>query len=183
MGGIIVDSGNFDWSKGDYDQLTKPDESYHGLVFTEHFGKSAYAARLRTVGLRDLGTIQSPVNAFLTLLGLDTLALRIERHSKTALEVAEFLENSDYVGSVSYPFLKSSKSYDLANKYLKGGSGVLSFCIKGDRDTAARFIESLELIRLAVYVADARSLVLHPASSTHRQLSDENLNEGRIPKT
>ncbi|MDY2918566.1 MAG: PLP-dependent transferase [Anaerococcus sp.] len=103
----------------------------------------------------------------------------MERHSKTALEVGEFLENSDYVESVSYPFLKSSKSYDLANKYLKGGSGVLSFCIKGDRDTAARFIERLELIR----VADARSLALHPASSTHRQLSDENLNEGRIPKT
>lgn len=177
MGGIIVDSGNFDWSRGDYEQLTKPDESYHGLVFTDHFGNSAYAARLRTVGLRDLGTIQSPVNAFLTLLGLDTLALRMERHSKNALEVAEFLENSDYVESVSYPFLKSSQSYDLANNYLKGGSGVLSFCIKGDRDRAARFIESLKLIRLAVHVADARSLALHPASSTHRQLSDENLNE------
>lgn len=177
MGGIIVDSGNFDWAKGDFDVLTKPDESYHGLVFTEHFGKTAYAARLRTVGLRDFGTIQSPFNSFLTLLGIDTLALRMERHSENALEVAKFLEKNDLVESVSYPFLKSSKSYDLAQKYLKGGSGLISFCIKGDRDTAARFIDSLELINLAVHVADARSLCLHPASSTHRQLSDESLDE------
>ena len=175
MGGIIVDSGNFDWSKGDYDRLTKADESYHGLVFTEHFGKAAYAARLRTVGLRDYGTIQSPFNSFLTLLGIDTLALRMERHSENALKLASFLEESDLVESVSYPFLESSKSYDLAKKYLKGGSGVLSFEIKGDRETAADFIDSLELVNLAVHVSDARSLCLHPASSTHRQLSDEEL--------
>lgn len=175
MGGIIVDSGNFDWSKGDYDRLTKADESYHGLVFTEHFGKAAYAARLRTVGLRDYGTIQSPFNAFLTILGVDTLALRMERHSENALKVARFLEESDLVESVSYPFLESSKSYDLAKKYLKGGSGVLSFEIKGDRETASDFIDSLELVNLAVHVSDARSLCLHPASSTHRQLSDEEL--------
>lgn len=175
MGGIIVDSGNFDWAKGDYDKLTKPDQTYHGLVFTEHFGRAAYAARLRTVGLRDYGTIQSPFNSFLTLLGVDTLALRMERHSENALKVARFLESSDLVESVSYPFLESSKSYKLAQTYLKGGSGVMSFCIKGDRDTASKFIDHLNLVTLAVHVADARSLCLHPASSTHRQLSDEDL--------
>src|SRR5699024_7606934 len=175
MGGIIVDSGNFDWAKGDYDKLTKPDQTYHGLVFTEHFGRAAYAARLRTVGLRDYGTIQSPFNSFLTLLGVDTLALRMERHSENALKVARFLESSDLVESVSYPFLESSKSYKLAQTYLKGGSGVMSFCIKGDRDTASKFIDHLNLVTLAVHVADARSLCLHPASSTHRQLSGEDL--------
>lgn len=175
MGGIIVDSGNFDWKKGDFKVLTEKDESYHGLVFADHFGKAAYAARLRTVGLRDLGTIQSPFNAYLTLLGLDTLALRMERHSQNALAVAEFLESSPYVDRVSYPFLKSSASYDLAQKYLEGGSGVLSFEIKGGKDTAVKFIDSLKLVRLAVHVADARSLALHPASSTHRQLSDKEL--------
>lgn len=177
MGGIIVDSGNFDWAKGAYPRLTEPDETYHGLVFTEHFGKAAYAARLRTVGLRDLGTIQSPFNSFLTLLGVDTLALRMEKHSENALKVAKFLEGSDLVESVSYPLLESSKSYEIAKKYLRGGSGVMSFCIKGDRETAAKFIDNLELINLAVHVSDARSLCLHPASSTHRQLSDEDLNK------
>lgn len=175
MGGIIVDSGNFDWKKGDFKVLTEKDESYHGLVFADHFGKAAYAARLRTVGLRDLGTIQSPFNAYLTLLGLDTLALRMERHSQNALAVAEFLEKSPYVDRVSYPFLKSSTSYDLSQKYLEGGSGVLSFEIKGGKDAAVKFIDSLKLVRLAVHVADVRSLALHPASSTHRQLSDKEL--------
>lgn len=177
MGGIIVDSGKFDWTKGDYPNLTEPEVGYHGLVFTDHFGDIAYAGRLRAVGLRDLGTIQSPNNAFLTLLGLDTLALRLERHSENALAVAKFLEGSDYVEAVSYPFLESSKSYELAKKYLKGGSGVLSFQIKGGREEAVKFIDSLKLIRLAVHVSDARSLTLHPASSTHRQLSDEALNK------
>lgn len=175
MGGIIVDSGNFDWKKGDFKVLTEKDESYHGLVFADHFGKAAYAARLRTVGLRDLGTIQSPFNAYLTLLGLDTLALRMERHSQNALAVAKFLKSSPYVDRVSYPFLKSSTSYDLSQKYLEGGSGVLSFEIKGGKDAAVKFIDSLKLVRLAVHVADVRSLALHPASSTHRQLSDQEL--------
>lgn len=183
LGGLIVDSGNFDWAKGDFDRLTKPDESYHGLIFTEQFKNAAYGARLRTVGLRDFGAVISPQNAFLTILGLDTLGLRMNKHSENALRVAEFLENSDKVESVSYPFLESSPSYPYAKKYLKGGSGVVSFEIKGGRDEASKFIDSLNLITLAVHVADARSLALHPASSTHRQLSDEELEKVGVSKS
>lgn len=182
LGGLIVDSGNFDWEKGDFDRLTKPDESYHGLIFTEQFKNAAYGARLRTVGLRDFGAVISPQNAFLTILGLDTLALRMNKHSENALRVAEFLENTDKVEYVSYPFLESSPSYHYAKKYLKGGSGVVSFEIKGGRDEASKFIDSLNLITLAVHVADVRSLALHPASSTHRQLSDEELEKVGISK-
>lgn len=177
MGGLVVDSGNFDWNKGDFPYLTKPDESYHGLVFTEHFGSAAYAARLRTVGLRDLGAILSPFNAYLTYLGLDTLSLRLERTSQNALKVAEFLEKSDKVEFVNYAYLKSSDDYELSQKYLKAGGGVISFGIKGGRDEARKFIENLELLTLCVHVADLRSYALHPASSTHRQLSDEQLEE------
>lgn len=183
LGGLIVDSGNFDWSRGDFDRLTKPDESYHGLIFTEQFKNAAYGARLRTVGLRDFGAVISPQNAFLTILGLDTLALRMNKHSENALRVAEFLENSEKVESVSYPFLESSPSYPYAKKYLKGGSGVVSFEIKGGRDEASKFIDSLNLITLAVHVADVRSLALHPASSTHRQLSDKELEKVGVSKS
>ena len=183
LGGLIVDSGNFDWSRGDFDRLTKPDESYHGLIFTEQFKNAAYGARLRTVGLRDFGAVISPQNAFLTILGLDTLALRMNKHSENALRVAEFLEDSDKVDSVSYPFLESSPSYPYAKKYLKGGSGVVSFEIKGGRDEASKFIDSLNLITLAVHVADVRSLALHPASSTHRQLSDKELEKVGVSKS
>ncbi|ACV28332.1 Methionine gamma-lyase [Anaerococcus prevotii] len=183
LGGLIVDSGNFDWESGDFDRLTKPDESYHGLIFTEQFKNAAYGARLRTVGLRDFGAVISPQNAFLTILGLDTLALRMNKHSENALRVAEFLEDSDKVDSVSYPFLESSPSYPYAKKYLKGGSGVVSFEIKGGRDEASKFIDSLNLITLAVHVADVRSLALHPASSTHRQLSDEELEKVGVSKS
>lgn len=183
LGGLIVDSGNFDWEKGDFNRLTKPDESYHGLIFAEQFKNAAYGARLRTVGLRDFGAVISPQNAFLTILGLDTLALRMNKHSENALRVAEFLENNEKVKSVSYSFLESSPSYPYAKKYLKGGSGVVSFEIKGGRDEASRFIDSLELITLAVHVADARSLALHPASSTHRQLSDEELEKVGVSKS
>lgn len=183
LGGLIVDSGNFDWSRGDFDRLTKPDESYHGLIFTEQFKNAAYGARLRTVGLRDFGAVISPQNAFLTILGLDTLALRMNKHSENALKVAQFLEDSDKVESVSYPFLEFSPSYPYAKKYLKGGSGVVSFEIKGGRDEASKFIDSLNLITLAVHVADVRSLALHPASSTHRQLSDKELEEVGVSKS
>ena len=183
LGGLIVDSGNFDWSRGDFYRLTKPDESYHGLIFTEQFKNAAYGARLRTVGLRDFGAVISPQNAFLTILGLDTLALRMNKHSENALRVAEFLEDSDKVDSVSYPFLESSPSYPYAKKYLKGGSGVVSFEIKGGRDEASKFIDSLNLITLAVHVADVRSLALHPASSTHRQLSDKELEKVGVSKS
>ncbi|MBS5988237.1 O-acetylhomoserine aminocarboxypropyltransferase/cysteine synthase family protein [Anaerococcus hydrogenalis] len=177
MGGIIVDSGNFDWDKGDYPYLTEPDESYHGLVYTEQFGKAAYAARLRTVGLRDIGSIISPFNAYLTFLGLDTLSLRLKKTSENALEVAKFLEKSDKVEAVNYAYLQSSKNYELSKKYLKAGGGLISFEIKGGREKAKKFIEKLELLSLCVHVADLRSYALHPASSTHRQLSDDQLKE------
>ena len=177
MGGIIVDSGNFDWDKGDYPYLTEPDESYHGLVYTEQFGKAAYAARLRTVGLRDIGSIISPFNAYLTFLGLDTLSLRLKKTSENALEVAKFLEKSDKVEAVNYAYLQSSKNYELSKKYLKAGGGLISFEIKGGREKAKKFIEKLELLTLCVHVADLRSYALHPASSTHRQLSDDQLKE------
>lgn len=176
MGGIIVDSGKFDWNKGNFPYLNKPDESYHGLVFTEHFGNVAYAARIRTVGLRDLGAILSPFNAYLTYLGLDTLSLRLKKTSDNALKVAEFLEESDKVESVNYAYLPSSRDYELSQKYLNGG-GVISFEIKGGREEAKKFIENLELLTLCVHVSDLRSYALHPASSTHRQLSDEQLKE------
>ena len=180
MGGLIVDSGKFDWTKGNYPQLTEKDESYHGLVFTEQFGPAAYAARIRTVYLRDFGNIAAPFNAFLTLIGIDTLALRLERHSENALKVAKFLEGHENVEFVRYPFLESSKDYKLAKKYLKGGSGVISFGIKGGREEAAKFIDSLNLVSLVVHVADVRSYALHPASSTHRQLSDAELEKTGI---
>lgn len=180
MGGLIVDSGKFDWTKGNYPQLTEKDESYHGLVFTEQFGPAAYAARIRTVYLRDFGNIAAPFNAFLTLIGIDTLALRLERHSENALKVAKFLESHESVEFVRYPFLESSKDYKLAKKYLKGGSGVISFGIKGGREEAAKFIDSLKLVSLVVHVADVRSYALHPASSTHRQLSDAELEKTGI---
>ncbi len=180
MGGLVVDSGNFDWTKGDYPQLTQPDESYHGLVFTENFGEAAYAARIRTVCLRDLGNIAAPFNAFLTLRGIETLALRLERHSENAFKVAKFLQDHDKVEFVNYPFLETNKDYDLALKYLKAGSGVISFGVKGGREDAAKFIEALDLVSLVVNVADVRSYALHPASSTHRQLSDEELEESGI---
>lgn len=181
IGGLIVDSGNFNWSKGNYPCLTEKDESYHGLVFTEAFGKAAYAARIRTVLLRDFGNAPSPFNAFLTILGIDTLSLRLERHSQNALKIAEFLEKHDNVEFVNYPFLKSSPDYELAKKYLRAGSGVISFGIKGGREEAAKFIDSLELLTLVVHVSDVRSYALHPASSTHRQLSDEELKKAGIP--
>lgn len=177
MGGIIVDSGKFDWNKGDFNCLTRPDQSYHGLVYTEQFEEAAYSARLRTVGLRDIGSIISPFNAYLTFLGLDTLSLRLKKTSENALKVAEFLEKSDKVEFVNYAYLDSSKDYNLAKKYLKAGGGLISFGIKGGREKAKKFIEKLELLTLCVHVSDVRSYALHPASSTHRQLSDEQLEE------
>ncbi|MDY3005904.1 O-acetylhomoserine aminocarboxypropyltransferase/cysteine synthase family protein [Anaerococcus porci] len=177
MGGIIVDSGKFDWTKGNFPYLNEADESYHGLIYTKHFGNVAYAARIRTVGLRDLGAILSPFNAYLTYLGLDTLSLRLKKTSDNALEVAKFLEESNKVESVNYAYLPSSKDYELSQKYLNGGGGVISFEIKGGREKAKKFIENLELLTLCVHVSDVRSYALHPASSTHRQLSDEQLKE------
>lgn len=174
VGGILVDSGKFDWNNGKFGCLTEPDPNYHGLSYTETFGDLAYIIRARVVFVRDLGAIMSPFNGFLTNLGAETLALRMERHSANALKVAEFLESHPNVEWVKYPLLKSSVDYDLAQKYLKdGASGVISFGVKGGVLEGKKFIDSLNLASLVVHVADIRTHVLHPASMTHRQMTAE----------
>ena len=181
LGGVIVDSGNFDWTQGDYPMLTTPDETYHGTVYTEQFGKAAYITKCCTHLMRDLGPQQSPQNAFLLNLGLDTLALRMERHCANAQKVAEFLEAHDKVESVNYPGLKSNKYYEIAKKYMPNGScGVISVCVKGGKEGAVRFMEGLKLAKIVIHVADARTCVLHPASTTRRQLSDQQLIDAGI---
>ncbi|MBP3580793.1 MAG: PLP-dependent transferase [Clostridia bacterium] len=180
VGGCIVDSGNFDWGKypEKFACLTTPDDSYHGIVYTEKFGKSAYITKALSQVMRDLGSIQSPQNAFLLNLGLETLALRMERHCQNALEVAKFLEADDRIAWVEYPGLESSKYHDRAVKYMPNGTcGVISFGIKGDRTTATKFMDSLKLAAIVTHVADARTCILHPASTTHRQLTDEQLRD------
>lgn len=183
VGGCVVDSGNFDWDAhaDKFPGLTTPDESYHGLTYTKAFGKMAYMTKLTAQLMRDLGSIPSPQNAFLLNLGLETLALRVRQHCANAQKVAEFLHNDPHVAWVTYCGLKDDASYELGRKYLpKGSCGVMSFGLKGDRDTAIKFMDSLELINIATHVADARSCVLHPASHTHRQLSEQQLKEAGI---
>lgn len=183
VGGCVVDSGNFDWDAhaDKFPGLTTPDESYHGLTYTKAFGKMAYMTKLTAQLMRDLGSIPSPQNAFLLNLGLETLALRVRQHCANAQKVAEFLHNDPHVAWVTYCGLKDDASYELGRKYLPNGScGVMSFGLKGDRDTAIKFMDSLELINIATHVADARSCVLHPASHTHRQLSEQQLKEASI---
>lgn len=183
VGGCVVDSGNFDWNANarKFPGLTTPDESYHGLTYTTAFGKMGYTTKLVAQLMRDLGSIPAPQNSFLLNLGLETLYLRMRRHCENAQKVAEFLQADDRVAWVRYSGLKGDECYDLAQKYLPDGScGVMAFGLKGDRDTAIRFMDSLKLITIATHVADARSLVLHPASHTHRQLSDEQLREAGI---
>ena len=176
LGGVIIDSGKFNWKTGKFPQLTNPDESYHGIVYTEHFGEAGYIAKARCHLLRDLGATASPTNAFYLNLGLETLALRMERHSFNALKVAEFLETNDKIAWVNYPMLKSSSQYELAQKYMpNGASGVVSFGVKGGREIAAKFMDNLELATIVTHVADLRTTVIHPASTTHRQLNDEQL--------
>ena len=175
---MIVDSGNFDWNNGKFPMLTEPDESYHGVVYTERFGKAAYITKARTHLMRDLGAQAAPMNAFLLNLGLETLALRMERHCSNALAVARYLEQHEKVAWVNYPGLESSKYYALTQKYMPNGScGVVSFGIRGGRDAAIRFMEGLKLASIVTHVADLRTCVLHPASTTHRQLNDEQLRE------
>ena len=172
IGGVIVDSGNFDWSKGNFPQFTKPDPGYHGIVYTEKFGKSAFINRARLQVLRDLGSCLSPFNAFLFLLGLETLSLRMDKHSSNALKVARFLENHDKIAWVNYPGLKSSDYYELSQKYIPNGqSGLIGFGIKGGFDSGKKFIENVELLVHLANIGDARTLVIHPASTTHQQLS------------
>lgn len=178
VGGCIVDSGNFDWMahKDKFPGLTTPDESYHGIVYAEKFGKAAFITKCTTHLMRDLGAIQSPQNAFYTNLGLETLALRMERHCSNAIKVATWLENNDKVAWVNYPGLKSSPDYELASKYMPNGTcGVISFGLKGGRQAAAEMMDKLKLAAIVTHVADARTCVLHPASHTHRQMNDEQL--------
>lgn len=177
LGGIIVDSGNFDWAKsGKFPEFTTPDDSYHGIIYTEKFGNSAFIVKARVQLMRDLGSAPSPQNAFLLNLGCETLHLRMKAHSDNALKVAEYLAQSDKVAWVNYPGLKDCKYNSLAEKYLpNGASGVISFGVKGGRDAAIKAMDSMKLVAIVTHVADARTCALHPASTTHRQLNDEQL--------
>lgn len=183
VGGVIVDSGNFDWdSHSDkFPGLTTPDESYHGLTYTKAFGNKAYITKATTHLMRDLGSIQAPMNAFLLNLGLETLHLRMPRHCSNALKVAKWLEANPQVAWVNYPGLESSKYHNLAEKYMPDGTcGVVAFGLKGSREDAVRFMDNLKMICIVTHVADARTCVLHPASHTHRQLTDEQLREAGV---
>jgi len=174
VGGVIIDGGNFDWNNGRYPELTEPDSSYHGLRYTEKFGPLAYIIKARVQYMRDLGMALGPMNAWMFNQGLHTLPLRMERHSENALALAKHLEKHDCVSWVNYPGLPSHPSYELTQKYLpRGASGVLTFGIKGGTEAGKKFMEACKLIALVVHVGDARSCVLHPASTTHRQLSEE----------
>ena len=177
LGGVIVDSGKFDWTRGNkYPELTQPDDSYHGVVYTESFGNAAYITKARTQLMRDMGATPQPTAAFLLNLGLETLSLRMAKHCENAMKVARFLESDPRVAWVNYPMLESSPDYPLAKKYLpKGACGVISFGLTSGRAGAVKFMDSLELAAIVVHVADARTSILHPASTTHRQLTDEQL--------
>ena len=183
VGGCVVDSGNFDWfaHADKFPGLCTPDESYHGLTYAEAFGKMGYTTKLVAQLMRDLGSIPAPQNSFLLNLGLETLALRMERHCSNAQRVAQFLHDDPRVAWIDYPGLADDKCHALAEKYLPNGScGVMAFGLKGDRDTAIQFMDSLKMINIVTHVADLRTCVLHPASHTHRQLSDEQLRAAGI---
>ena len=183
VGGAIIDSGNFDWMahKEKFPGLTMPDESYHGIVYAEKFGKTAFIMKATAQLMRDLGSIQSPQNAFLLNVGLETLHLRVPRHCENAQKVAEYLEGHEKVAWVNYAGLKSNKYYSLAKKYMPGGTcGVISFGLKGGRDVSVNFMDRLKLAAIVTHVADARTCVLHPASHTHRQMTDAQLIEAGV---
>lgn len=183
VGGAIVDSGNFDWNAhaDKFPGLTTPDDSYHGIVYTERFGKGAYITKATVQLMRDLGSIPAPMNSFLLNVGLETLHLRVPRHCENAVKVAKYLKNSDKIAWVNCPMLEENKYYDLAKKYMPNGTcGVITFGLKGGRETAIKFMDSLEFIAIVTHVADARSCVLHPASHTHRQMTDEQLIEAGV---
>lgn len=184
VGGAIIDSGNFDWSAHaeKFACLTEPDESYHGIRYAEKFGKAAYITKATSQMMRDLGSIQSPQNAFLLNLGLESLALRMAQHCKNAQKIAEWLESNDKIAWVNYPGLPGNKYHDLAKKYMPNGTcGVISFGVKSGRDGAMAFMDHLQLAAIVTHVADARTCVLHPASTTHRQLTDEQLAAAGVP--
>lgn len=179
VGGVIVDSGKFDWTQNDkFPGLTTPDDSYHGVVYTERFGSAAYITKCVTQLMRDLGAIPSAFNSFMLNVGLETLAVRVPKHCANALQVAEYLQKHEKIAWVSYPGLPGDAQYDLAKKYMPDGtSGVISFGVKGGRTAATKFMDSLRLAAIVTHVADARTCCLHPASTTHRQLTDEQLEE------
>lgn len=179
LGGVIVDSGNFDWEKsGKFPGLTTPDDSYHGVVYTETFGKAAYITKARTQLMRDLGSQMSPFNAFLLNMNMQTLHVRMQRHCENALKVAKFLESNEKIAWVNYPGLESNKYYSLAQKYLPNGqAGVISFGVKGGKEASKKLMENLKLCHMEIHVADIKTCCLHPASTTHRQLTDEQLKE------
>ena len=183
VGGCIVDSGNFDWEAhaDKFPGLTTPDETYHGLVYTERFGKGAFITKATSQMMRDLGSIQSPQNAFLLNIGLETLHLRMPRHCENALKAAEYLKNHEKVAWVNCSMLEGDKYYDLAQKYMPNGTcGVITFGVKGGRDACVKMMDSLKLIAIVTHVADARSCVLHPASHTHRQMNEQELLEAGV---
>lgn len=183
VGGCVVDSGNFNWSAHaeKFPGLCQPDDSYHGLTYTQSFGKMAYITKIVSQLMRDLGSVPAPMNSFLLNVGLQTLHLRMQRHCENAQRIAEFLRDDPRVAWIDYPGLPGDKCHELAKKYLPNGScGVIAFGLKGDRATAIRFMDALKLAHIATHVADARTCVLHPASHTHRQLSDEQLREAGI---
>ena len=183
VGGCIVDSGNFDWDAhaDKFPGLTTPDPSYHGIIYTQKFGKGAYITKATVQLMRDLGSIPSPQNAFLLNVGLETLHLRVQRHCENAQKVAEYLANNDKIAWVNYSGLKDNKYYELAQKYMPNGScGVISFGLKGGRDASIEFMDKLKMIAIVTHVADARTSVLHPASHTHRQLTEEQLIEAGV---
>ncbi|MCL2392345.1 MAG: aminotransferase class I/II-fold pyridoxal phosphate-dependent enzyme [Oscillospiraceae bacterium] len=173
VGGVIVDSGNFDWHSGDFPSLTEPDMSYHGIKYTEVYGTSAYIIKSRMQLMRDFGAYPSAHSAFLLNIGLETLAIRMDRYCENALKVATFLQKSDKIETVCYPGLSTDKYYDLAQKYLKGASGVITVTLKGGKNAAVKFMDSLKMASNVTHVADIRTSVLHPATSTHRQLSED----------
>ena len=183
VGGAIVDSGNFDWEAhaDKFPGLTQPDESYHGIIYTQKFGKGAYITKATSQLMRDLGSIQSPQNAFLLNVGLETLHLRVPRHCENALKVAQYLKNHEKVAWVRYAGLEDDPYYELAQKYLPNGTcGVLSFGLKGGRDVSVGFMDKLKLAAIVTHVADARTCVLHPASHTHRQMNEQELLEAGV---
>ena len=175
VGGIVVEKGDFDWANGNFPEFTEPDESYHGLIYTKNFAASPFSVKLRVQMVRDYGIPMMPFNAFLTNLGLETLHLRMERHCSNALAMAEFLRNHPKVGWVNYPGLPDNPQYPLVKKYMRGASGVLCFGVKGGSAAGERVMNALKLAAIVVHVADVRTCVLHPASMTHRQLSDAEL--------
>ena len=180
IGCVIVDSGNFNWDNGNFPELVEPDPSYHGLSYTKTYGKQAYILKARMQLMRDFGCYPAAHSAFLLNLGLETLPVRMKQYCENALTVAKYLESNDKVESVMYPALESNESYPLAKKYLKGCSGVITFVIKGGKENAVKFMDSLNLASHEVHVVDIRTCVLHPASETHRQLTDEQLEAAGI---